>query len=287
MMSNMSTRTSLLWLLCSATLMACLPQPPDRGSPADPCVPRTLKAGEAAGYPYSLSEYRASIAPELERGCEVGSGCHGAGSPTSRFQVFSTDNPGNNCFEAETFNQVVARLALNQEPAMSPLVVKLSDTSDMHPDYAEFSSTLQAFVSNAKIVQDGGTPAPLVDAGPASDGGGGGGGNTDAFDADVFASDIQEIFDENGCTANCHNAMNEFPLGLFGLTPMAFPGSAEMEANRLAVIEKIDTALAPENATQAKVYVKATTAHSGSTVVTNSSELTALEGWISVGLMGQ
>jgi hypothetical protein len=284
MMPNMSTRTSLLLLLCSATLMACLPQPPDRGPAADPCVPRTLEAGKADGYPYSLSEYRATIGPPLTMGCELGSPCHGSGSPANRLQVFSATNPGNNCFEAETFNQVVARLSLTQEPANSPLVTKISDASDNHPDNADLAAALQTFVSNAKIVQDGGTPPPLVDAGPGADGGGGG-GNTDAFDADVFERDIQDIFDDNNCTENCHSTSSR--LGNFGLTPLAFPGSPEIEANRLAVIAKIDTTLTPADATQAKIYEKATTGHSGSTVVTNTSELTALESWISVGLMGQ
>lgn len=263
---EMSTRTSFLLLLCSATLMACFPQPPDYTD--GPETPRN----------FNRATFESQVMPALKAGGCLG--CHNGNvaMPMGGFGLYP--DPANADQSDQNFERVVGLVSTRLTAATARMAQIYLKATEVHSGSTPLANAI--VLENWIVVGLGGEPLDVPDPGPDA-----GAGNTDAFDADVFASDIQEIFDENGCTANCHNAMSEAPLGLFGLTPMAFPGSAEMEANRLAVIEKIDTALAPENATQAKVYVKATTAHSGSTVVTNSSELTALESWISLGLMGQ
>jgi hypothetical protein len=263
----MSTRTSLLLLLCSATLMACFPQPPD------------YTDGPETPSNFSRDTFETQVLPALSSGGCLG--CHSADVAMGGFGLYA--NPADSAQRDENFNRVVKLVS-------SSLT---ADTATMARIYvkATVSHSNSTPLANAVVLENwirvglGGQPvAGGPDAGPAPDGGGGG-GNTDAFDADVFERDIQEIFDDNSCTNNCHNTTSR--LGNFGLTPMAFPGSQEIEANRLAVIGKIDTSLAPADATQATVYVKATNAHSGSTEVTSSSQLTALESWITVGLMGQ
>ena len=253
-----------------ATLIACFPVPPDYDD--GPEMPRN----------FSRDTFESQVLPALNSGGCLG--CHNANSaaPLGGFGLYP--DPLNQTQRDENFNRVVGLVSTSLAAAQAKMARIYDKAVTAHSGSTPLANAI--VLENWIITGLGGQPVSGgPDAGPAPDGGGGGGGgNTDAFDADVFARDIQDIFDDNGCTDSCHNTTSR--LGNFGLIPMPF-SSAEVEANRLAVIEKIDTTLAPANATQATIYVKATTAHSGSTAVTNASQLTALESWISVGLMGQ
>ena len=279
---------SFLLMLVSLSLMACFPDPPDGGggggggtpdaaAPADPCTPTTAAGNSMPGFPYDVADFTANILPKLQgtTGCEVGGSCHGVGSSSTLFQVFSSTNVGNSCPDVETFNQVVARSSYANGGAMSDIVKKINGTvghsySSTAPASVELTPLLTTFIDTAKTTFD--------------EGGGGGGGDA-AFDRNVFASQIQPIIDNAGCIGSCHVAGGN-AFGGFGLNASARAGSQELETNVQAFLGKIDLTLDPAQATMAKIYVKATDTHSPSPI----SDATArgnLETWISTGLMGQ
>jgi hypothetical protein len=277
-MPNMSMRTSLLLLLCTSTLMACFPDPPGDigGGPAVPpdanaVNPCTLLGapGKAAGFPYDVSTFNQMILPPLRAGCLLSSGCHGPGNPNA-YTVYPSTGSDSTCPDEQSFNEVFTDSDYMQLGAMSKIVQKTNGTlghsfAATQPASMEVTALLETYIDAAKAAYD-------------ADGGGGGG-----FDAAAFASDIQPIFDGGGCIGGCHNTTSRF--GNFGLTALPVAGSAELEANRQAVIAKIDATLAADSATQARIYQKATVAHSGSVAVVDPAKLEALRSWIASGLM--
>ena len=274
MVPNMSTRTSLWLLLCSAILMACFPQPPDYtgggpGTPdantGNPCDRQSAGSGE--GFPFDVTVFDDMIQPALmTNNCQVGGGCHGPGN-ANEFTIFTEGE----CPEIQTFNEVFRLSSYQQGATASRMVQAINGMLASHPVKPPGTDALVTlltdYIDTAKATYEAG-------------GGGGGGG----FDPEVFASDIQDILDDGGCLASCHNTTNRF--GEFGLTPMPF-GSADLEANFQAVLTKIETTLTPDQATMATLYVKATTAHGGSTPITNATDLSTLESWIADGLTSQ
>ncbi len=274
---------SILSMLLSLGLMACFPDPPTGGGgggpPADPCDLITVEGGAYAGYPFDVNAFTANVLPKLEMSCQFTNGCHGLGSPASRLQVFSTANAGNNCFENETFNQVVKRSSYTTGGAGSAIVLKSNDPADMHPDNTEIAGLLQTFVDNAKATAEGGGPGPGVDGGPGSDGGGGGGGGS--LDPNVYATQIHPILTGSNCTnSNCHNINDGALGGGFGLQPRALAGSANVTQNIAAIAERIDTSLPAAQANMTEFYLKCTDSHLGS-VVSNPQ---AIEDWIAASL---
>jgi hypothetical protein len=281
---------SLFPMLVSLSLMACFPDPPtgggggggggvDAAPPADPCTLVTAPGGSTQGFPYDVNDFNTNILPKLQGGCELGGSCHGVGSNPALFQVFSAANVGNGCPEEQTFNQVAARSSYQNGGAMSAIVQKINGTvshtfSSTAPASVELTGLLTTFIDTAKTNFESG-----------GGGGGGGGGNDAAFDRGVFASQIQPVIDNVGCIGSCHVAGGN-AFGNFGLNANARASSPELEANVQAILGKIDLALDPAQATQAKIYVKSTDGHAPAQI-TNATALTNLESWIAAGLMGQ
>jgi hypothetical protein len=161
-MPNMPMRTSILLLLGSATLMACLPGPPDRGPLADPCEYRTADAAQGDGYPFDVNAFQSSVKATLA-GCELGAACHGAGTAIA-FKVFSASNPDpDNCPDVKLFNQVFDRSNYMEGGAQSAVVQKIDGTLAGHIMSAPTATALQGFIDAARA-NFLGLPPP-VDAG--------------------------------------------------------------------------------------------------------------------------
>lgn len=273
---------SISLMFVSLGLVACFPDPPGGGpAPADPCTPITAAGGAYPGFPYNTSDFNANIAPALRMSCELANGCHGAGSPATRFQVFSSANAGNNCPDVETFNEVVQRSDYMAGGATSSIVVKSNDPSDMHADNATIAMTLQTFVDNAKATAGGGGPGPGVDGGPGPgvDGGPGGGGGS--LDANVYATQIHQILTGSNCAnSNCHN-VEDGPLGgNFGLHPRAIAGTQNATDNVAAIAMRVDFSLPAAQANMTEFYIKSTDRHQGVAV----SNAQAIQDWIAASL---
>jgi len=268
-MPNMPMRTALLLLLCSATLMACFPEPPDNDSGNNPLPPND----------FNRTTFESQVLPALrEGGCL---GCHNAASPMGNFGLYSM--PASSSESDENFTRVVRLVSTSLTADQAQMAKIYQKAVVAHSGSTPLSNPL--VIEN--WIREGLGGAPIggggPDAGPGPDGGGGGGG---AFDLAVFASDIQPILDGNGCTAMACHSTSTFAGGM-GLTANAVAGSPESQTNLEKVLLKIDTTLPPEQAAMAKLFVKATTAHSGSRAVTDGTQRTTLENWIADGLMGQ
>lgn len=278
---------SLFAMLVSLGLMGCFPDPPDNGGgpSGGPCDLITAAGGQTAGYPYDVNSFRTNILPKLQSGCELASSCHGAGSPAILFQVFSQTNVGAGCPDVQTFNQVVQRSKYMEGGTASPIVQKINGTlghmfPSTSPASMEMAMLLQTFIDNAKAVAGGGTPVPTVDGGPAVDGGGGGGGG-DAFDQNLYATQIQPILSNSGCiNTGCHNIDQGSISGDFALHPRALAGSPEVTENIATIAMRIDTSLPASQANTTLFYTKCTDRHAGAAV----SNTQAIADWIATGL---
>lgn len=168
-MPNMSMRTSIFSLLCSAALLACLPEPPEGnlGGPpidappgVDPCM-RKAAAGGTDGFPFDVPTFESAILPTLKTTCQSGSACHGPGNP-NRFTVFTEGD----CPDTQTFNEVFRTSSYQEGPAASPLVQAIDGTLILHPFQPPLTDALLAaltdFINAAKTNFEmgggGGTP---------------------------------------------------------------------------------------------------------------------------------
>jgi hypothetical protein len=263
-------------MTCASWYQAVKPATAERRMPAPPadpsCTPITAGKGQVAGFPYDVNDFTTNILPELQggTGCEGGGSCHGAGSSPARFRVFSSANPGNGCPDVETFNQVVARSSYANGGAMSDIVKKIDGTvthrfPSTSPASVEMATLLAAFIDTAKQTSEKGSD----DGGAA------------AFDRNVFASQLQPVIDDVRCITGCHTAGGN-AFGNFGLKARAQAGSPELEDNVQAILTRIDRTLDPTQATQAKIFVKATDGHGSR--ITNATALGNLANWIATGL---
>jgi hypothetical protein len=254
-------RTSLLLLLCSATLMACFPEPPDRTG-GEPPPART----------FNRETFESQVLPALSAGGCLA--CHSAAANMGNFGLYpmpaSAGERDQNFTEATGL--VSASLTDASQAKTAALYVKATVSHSGSTPIAD-ATVLENWI----IVGLGGVPVGGggPDAGPV--------GGGEPFDAEAFASQIQPALDGNNCIRFCHNVTS--PSGDFGLTFNATAGSAEMEANRQAAIDKVDAELAPGEAAMSALYVAATDTHSGNPI-TDAAKLEALRSWIASGLTG-
>jgi hypothetical protein len=234
----------------------------------------TAPGGATAGFPYDVNMFNTTILPSLRMTCESGSSCHGAGNAT-RFTVYKTGD-GSTCPDEQTFNEVVEFSDYMQGGAASSIVQKTNGTvTHAFPAAGsmDISTALQAYIDAAKATYDSG-------------GGGGGGGGAAAFDATVFASQIQPVLDNVGCiVAGCHDITGASLGGEFGLTRLARAGTPELQANIEAIVQRIDLTLDPSQATQTQFYMKTQDRHG--TTISDATAQQNLQNWIAGGLMNQ
>jgi hypothetical protein len=267
---------SILSMLISLGLMACFPAPPDNGggggggtpdaAGGNPCTRQS--AGTGDGFPFDVATFDSMLYTPL-KGCEIGSGCHGAGN-SNRFTVYSTGD----CPDIKTFNEVFGKSDYQQGGAASAIVKILDGTSGIpHTMDANLAGLLTSYIDTAKQTFDEG-------GGGGNDGGPGGGGGS--FDPTVYANQIHPILTGSNCAnSNCHNIDDGTNLGGgFGLHPRALAGSAEVTENIAAIAMRIDTSLPAAQANLTEFYDRCTDSHTGS-VVGNPQ---AIEDWIAAGL---
>jgi hypothetical protein len=261
-------------LLAAVTFMglnaACGDSGPENGKPADTSDPacQIQSQGEASpGYPFNIQMYTSEVLPLLSGSC-ASAGCHGPPQGTKGFTVWPAAAPGN-CDFAKTFNTLTQFIDLNN-PDNSSVFLAVNGALPSHPVKLPAGdpklATLKAYITDAaQTFQTGGggrQPAPP---------------GASPFDYNVYQQTIQPMLDNaggSGCSVTgCHGT------GAAGFTLKRQPaaGSADMEANFLAVTQRTNLA----SPATSLIYVKATTTHGGGSPTISATEAQQLLAWIS------
>jgi hypothetical protein len=280
-MAQRVTVSALAGLCMAGTMAACaqiigidnLPPLPNSDAGGNPCDLETAPGGTPAGFPYDVNMFNTTILPSLRMTCESGSSCHGAGN-VNQFTVYKAGD-GSTCPDEQTFNEVATDSDYVQGGAASKIVQKTNGTvTHAFPAAGsmDIATALQAYIDAAKATYDGG--------------GGGGGGGAAAFDAAMFASQIQPVLDNAGCiVSGCHDITGASLGGEFGLTRLARAGTLELQANIEAIVQRIDLTLDPSQATQTQFYMKTQDRHG--TTISDATAQQNLQNWIAGGLTNQ
>jgi hypothetical protein len=219
----------------------------------DPACQIGVEGERVPGYPYDLSAFANDVLPVLTTNCAA-AGCHGAPAGAGGYTIWAEAAVGN-CDYAKTFNTLARFIDLNN-PGNSRVVVAINGGLATHP--------IKYDAGDARL---GALTAYIADASATNSGGGGGGvtppPGASPFDYDVFQATIQPILDTAegiGCAGvGCHGN----GAGNFTLVANPAAGSQDMLDNFLAVTAR--TSL--QSPAASLVYLKATTRHSGSTVI--------------------
>lgn len=219
------------------------------------------KSEKSPGYPFDVDKFASEVMPVIGKSC-ANAGCHAPPTGNAGFTVWAAAKPGD-CDFAKTFNSVVGKIDL-VTPTNSRFIAVISGGSTTHPftfqPTAPELETLRAFVevAAARYAADGGgtTPPP----GPSP------------FDYKVYQATIQPMFER--CTgAACHTNGQ----GGFTLKAMPAAGSADMEANFIAVTSRANLA----NPGTSVIYTRATVQHAaGASKTVDSAQAQALLAWI-------
>ncbi len=231
----------------AAGAVGCFGAPPEpTGDPnAAPECQLDTKGERTPGYPFDVDQFATTVLPVLAQSCG-NAGCHGAPGGNGGLTIWKEAQAGD-CDFGKTFNSVVAKIDLTT-PVNSRLVAAVSGGSATHPftfpDGAAGLTTLQGFVEQAAATYaaDGGgqTPPP----GPSP------------FDYGVFQNVIQPMLDDATCAASgCHGTA----AGGFSLEPAPAAGSADMEANFIAVTSRANLT----DPAASVIFVRATVKHAG------------------------
>lgn len=219
---------------------------PDANTSPDP-VPENPQA-----IYYDLQDFANLIQPALDVSCAQ-SFCHQVPALGQGLNLFPEPLPGS--IEMwSNLNDLTSYVDL----AATPFVVEETQLFQLmggtHPGAVTEPETLAAL---AEWIEAAATRFAAVD---------------DRFDADVFANDIQPMFDQSCSRAGCH-AIEASATG-FALFPEPDPGSPEMNANLRLSAERVD--LSFELAEYTLLYTRATDAHLNATV----AEPELLRAWI-------
>jgi hypothetical protein len=210
---------------------------------------------------YDVSTFAQRIQPLLDAGSCATAGCHSQQARAGTFALWNRPEPGS--VEMWSNLQYVASLVDLAVPSFqaeeSAFYVRATDRhlSSMFTD----PPALAAWLEDAAARFQGGEP-----------------GEPDYFDAAVFETQVQPILDEAGCSnPGCHHRTSGLAFALY---PMPALESAEMAANRQAVIEWIE--LDAPGVEETTFYVRAVDGHRGAALPDPQAQLIA--DWIQRGL---
>lgn len=236
------TRPSLPLVVIAWLAFGCATSAPSDPSTNPECQ-LDSKSEQSPGYPFDVEMFSTQVLPVLAKNCGT-SGCHANPTGNGGFTVWAAAAPGD-CDFGKTFNNVVSKIDLTT-PSNSRLIAAVSGGSASHPFTFQAAAPelgmLKSYVDSAakRYADDGGGVTPPPGASP--------------YDYAVYQSTIQPALER--CSGGaCHGS----GAGGFTLKAQPVAGSAEMEANFIAVTSRGNLS-APE---KSAIYVRATVQHAG------------------------